>query len=269
MAAATSQAIHFDDLGLSPIALDLGFFQIRWYSLAYFGGVLLGWWYFAKLTEKGGSPISKDNIDDFIIYAVLGIILGGRLGYCIFYNPELFLTPIKVLQMWNGGMSFHGGVIGVSIALFIFCKQKGLSLIRVADYLACVYPIGHILGRFANFVNGELWGKPTDVSWAIIFPDADNLPRHPSQLYEAGLEGVAIFMILFYMFWRTDARNRPGLLVGTFAILSAVARFGVEFFREPDEGVNGLLGMSMGQVLTIPMIFFGLYFLITSKKRAV
>ena len=259
--------VRWEDLGFSPIALDLGFFKLRWYSLAYLFGILFGWWYLIRMISLPGSPMAKRHIDDFVIYATLGVILGGRVGYCLFYRPEIFFTPLEVLKLWEGGMSFHGGVLGVVIALIIFCKKNDLNFVRVCDYVACVYPMGHLLGRLANFSNGELWGKEADLPWAMVFPGAGEVARHPSQLYEAGLEGLLLGCILWVLFWKTNARQLPGLLVGSFTLLMGVFRFIIEMVREPDEGVAGLLGMSMGQTLCIPMFIVGGYLIFVAKKR--
>lgn len=267
MLADAASAIQFKDLGLSEIALDLGFFKIRWYSLAYIVGIIFGWWQLIKMVQQPGAPMAKRHIDDFIFYATLGIILGGRFGYILFYRPELFLSPLEIFKLWEGGMSFHGGVLGVVIAILLFCRKNGLNWLRLHDYIAVVYPAGHLLGRLANFVNGELWGRETDVSWGMVFPDGGPFVRHPSQLYHAVLEGLLLGLVLWYMFWRTDARFAPGKLVGVFILGMGVARFIVEFYREPDEGVYGLLGMTMGQTLCVPMIVGGIWLIATSKAR--
>jgi phosphatidylglycerol---prolipoprotein diacylglyceryl transferase len=268
LADATS-AIRYDDLHMSPIALDLGFFKLRWYSLGYIAGILLGWWYLVKLLAQPGAPMAKRHADDFIFYATLGIILGGRLGYCLFYKPALFLNPIEIFKLWEGGMSLHGGFLGVIVALFLFTRKHQLNMLRVCDYVACVMPFGLFLVRLANFANGELWGRPTDVPWAVIFPGTgDNIPRHPSQLYEAVIEGLLMAAILWPMFWKTDARYQPGKLVGTGLILYGVSRFSLEFLREPDRGLENLSwGLTMGQTLSTPMIIAGIYLLITAKGR--
>ncbi len=267
MLADAASAIQFKDLGLSEVALDLGFFKIRWYSLAYIVGIIFGWWQLTKMVQQPGSPMAKRHIDDFIFYATLGIILGGRLGYILFYRPELFLNPVEIFKLWEGGMSFHGGVLGVVVAILLFCRKNGLNWLRLHDYIAVVYPAGHFLGRLANFVNGELWGRETDVSWGMVFPDGGPFVRHPSQLYHAALEGLMLALILSYMFWKTDARFAPGKLVGTFILGMGVTRFIVEFYREPDEGVFGLFGMTMGQTLCVPMIIGGIWLIATSKAR--
>ena len=257
LADATS-AIRYDQLGISPIIHDFGFFKLRWYSVSYIASIMLGWWYLGKLIAQPGAPMAKRHIDDFIFYATLGIILGGRLGYCLFYRPEIFLTPIEVFKLWEGGMSLHGGTIGVLVAITLFCRKHGLSFMRICDYVACATPFGLFLVRLANFANGELWGRPTTQSWGVIFPGTgDDIARHPSQLYEAGLEGLLSMAILWCLFWKTDSRYYPGRMFGALAVIYGCARFGLEFIREPDAGVNGLLGLSMGQTLSAPMIIAG------------
>ena len=274
LAAASGSYLHFADLGLDPVALDLGFFQLRWYSLAYIAGIFVGWWYLLKLLDQPGAPMARRHADDLVFCATLGIILGGRVGYILFYQPSILLDPIQILRLWDGGMSFHGGVIGVSLGLFWMAKKNNLNWLRVHDYVACCVPFGLLFGRLANFINGELWGKPTDVPWAIVFPRtvAGGLDpaRHPSQLYEAALEGVVLLAVLAYMFWRTKARYEPGKLVGTFLLGYGLSRFVVEFFREPDSQFAGTFFenvLHMGQVLTLPMIFGGLYLILTAKRR--
>jgi phosphatidylglycerol:prolipoprotein diacylglycerol transferase len=255
------------DFGLHPVALDLGFFQIRWYSLSYIAGIIFGWWYLTKLTKLPGSPMAPRHADDLIFFATLGIILGGRLGYIAFYKPDILETPMAVFRLWEGGMSFHGGVLGVVLALIWLVRKEKLSWLRVHDYVSVVVPPGMFFGRMANFVNGELWGRETDLPWGMIFPGGGNVVRHPSQLYEAGLEGLVLGLILLWMFFKTDARYYPGRLVGMFAMLMGIFRFFVETVREPDAGVFGLLGMTMGQTLCLPLILVGAYFLFTSGKR--
>lgn len=274
LAAASGSYLHFADLGLDPVALDLGFFQLRWYSLAYIAGIFVGWWYLLKLLDQPGAPMARRHADDLVFYATLGIILGGRVGYILFYQPSILLDPIQILRLWDGGMSFHGGVIGVSLGLFWMAKKNNLNWLRVHDYVACCVPFGLLFGRLANFINGELWGKPTDVPWAIVFPRTVSggldPARHPSQLYEAALEGVVLLAVLAYMFWRTKARYEPGKLVGTFLLGYGLSRFVVEFFREPDSQFAGTFFenvLHMGQVLTLPMIFGGLYLILTAKRR--
>lgn len=272
--AAAGGHLRFQDLGLDPVALSLGFFDIKWYSLAYIAGILIGWWYLLKLLAQPGAPMGRRHADDLVFYATLGIILGGRLGYVLFYAPEMFLQPLRLIQLWEGGMSFHGGVIGVTIAIFLLARRQGLSWLRIHDYVACCAPFGLFFGRLANFVNGELWGKPADVPWAIVFRGtvaAGAEPaRHPSQLYEAGLEGIVLFAILWFLFWKTDSRYQPGKLVGIFLLGYGAFRFFVEFFREPDRQFDGTFLAStihMGQILCLPMIAGGIYLIATAKAR--
>ena len=275
MATAAAGHIQFTDLHLSPVLLHIGPFQIRWYSLAYIAGILVGWWYLTKLIDQPGAPMARRHADDFIFYATLGIILGGRIGYILFYGqsprpgvPGLLASPQDWYKLWDGGMSFHGGAFGVVLAIWWLAKRNGLSMVRFLDYVACCAPFGLFFGRLANFVNGELWGRTTDVPWGIVFPDGGPDPRHPSQLYEAGLEGILLFAVLSFLFWRTQARYKPGLLLGVFLIGYGAARFIVEFFREPDRQL-GLLpwGLSMGQTLSLPMIFVGIWFILTASGR--
>jgi phosphatidylglycerol:prolipoprotein diacylglycerol transferase len=271
--------IAFTDLGLSPVALSLGFFELRWYSLAYLAGIFLGYWYLLKLLKQPGAPMARRHADDLIFYASLGIIFGGRLGYVLFYNLAYYLdNPIDILKLWDGGMSFHGGVIGTSLGILYLARREGLQWLRLHDYVACTVPFGLFFGRLANFVNGELFGAPASVPWAIRFPEVvDGLrvlgpARHPSQLYEALLEGLALMAILGFMFWRTKARYEPGKLVGAFIFFYGIFRFGVEFVREPDSQLTefaAATGLHMGQWLTVPMIVGGLYLMATASKRRV
>ncbi|TVV69692.1 prolipoprotein diacylglyceryl transferase [Sphingomonas solaris] len=268
--ADASAALRWDSLGLSPVALDLGILQIRWYSLAYIAGILVGWWYLLKLIDQPGAPMARRHADDMVFYATLGILLGGRLAYVLFYQPQIWRHPLDVLKLWEGGMSFHGGVIGVTAGIILLARKNGLNWLRIHDYVACVVPFGLFFGRLANFVNGELWGRPTDVPWAVIFPRAGDLPRHPSQLYEAGLEGILLFSVLWFLFWKTDARYQPGKLVGTFLLGYGLCRFTVEWFREPDAGLEHLSwGLTMGQTLTVPMLIGGAWLIATAKRRRV
>ena len=269
---APADAFQWTALGLDPVAVNLGFFQIRWYSLAYLAGILVGWWYLLKLIAQPGAPLARRHADDLVFYVTLGIILGGRIGYVLFYNLAYYLSnPLAILTLWDGGMSFHGGVIGVTLALWWLARANGLSFLRICDYIACCVPFGMFFGRLANFVNGELWGRPTTLPWGMVFPNApDALPRHPSQLYEAGLEGVAVFCVLAWLFWRTDARYYPGRLVGAFTLSIAIARFLIEFVRQPDRQLTEFAastGLSMGQWLTLPMMLLGIWLIWTSTRR--
>jgi phosphatidylglycerol:prolipoprotein diacylglycerol transferase len=278
--AVTNQdAIEWTDLGLSPVALDLGFFELRWYSLAYLAGIFIGYWYLLKLIKQPGAPMARRHADDMVFYSALGIILGGRLGYVLFYNLSYYLeNPVDILKLWDGGMSFHGGVIGTTLGILYLARKEKLPWLRIHDYVACCVPFGLLFGRLANFVNHELWGAPTDVPWAVRFPEvvagltALGPPRHPTQIYEALLEGVVLFAILAWMFWRTEARYQPGKLVGAFIFFYGCFRFAIEFVREPDAQLVEFAqatGLHMGQWLSLPMILGGLYLMLTAKRRRV
>ena len=277
MTDAASQAIAWTDLHLSPVAIDLGFFQLRWYSLAYLAGIFAAYAYVMKLIAQPGSPIARRHADDLVFYSSLGVILGGRIGYVLFYNLSYYLGhPLDIFKLWDGGMSFHGGVIGVTLGILYLSRKNGLNWLRVHDYVACAVPFGLFFGRLANFVNHELWGAPTSVPWAVRFPEVIagfpglGPPRHPSQLYEAALEGVVLFAILWTMFWKTQARYEPGKLVGAFIFFYGIFRFGVEFVREPDAQLTGFAaatGLHMGQWLSLPMILGGLYLMLTAAGR--
>ncbi|HVI98261.1 MAG TPA: prolipoprotein diacylglyceryl transferase [Sphingomonas sp.] len=271
-AAVDTQHIRWTDLGLDPVLLSIGGHPIlRWYSLAYIAGILVGWWYLLKLIAQPGAPMAKRHADDLVFYATIGVIAGGRIGYVLFYAPWMLLDPLQMFKLWDGGMSFHGGVIGTSLAMILLAKRKGLDWLRIHDYVACCVPFGLFFGRIANFINGELWGKPSNVAWAIIFPrTGDDVARHPSQLYEAGLEGLVLFALLWWFFWKTKARYDPGKLTGIFLVGYGCARFVIEFFREPDSQFSGTFlatTIHMGQLLCLPMILGGIYLIATSARR--
>lgn len=253
-------AIPFPDI--SPIALSIGPLDIRWYALAYLSGFLLGWRYalhLAGLDAGKDGAVSKLAVDDFLPWAIAGVILGGRLGYALFYQADLYLRePLEILKLWNGGMSFHGGALGVIAAMILYARRRGFSLLRLTDIVCCAVPIGLFFGRIANFINGELFGRPTDAAWGVVFPRGGDMPRHPSQFYEAGLEGLALFALLALLARREDIRDRPGILSGVFLIGYAVSRMIVECFREPDAQIGFLMGAAtMGQVLSVPMMLGG------------
>jgi phosphatidylglycerol---prolipoprotein diacylglyceryl transferase len=257
-----------------PVAFSIGPLVVRWYALAYMGGLFLGWLYARHLAAQvplWGSqkrPTGED-LDDLLVYAALGVVLGGRLGFVLFYNFEYYLSnPLEIVQVWKGGMAFHGGLFGAALAVFLLAKARGLNPFALMDVAACVAPIGLLLGRLANFINGELWGRPTDVPWAVIFPHAGPEPRHPSQLYEAGLEGVLLLVLLAILVRRVGF-HRPGLLAGIFGIGYALARSSVEFFREPDRQLGYLTGgwVTMGMVLSLPLLIAGLALVIQALKR--
>jgi phosphatidylglycerol---prolipoprotein diacylglyceryl transferase len=248
-----------------PVLVHIGPFAIRWYALSYIAGILLGWVYAKAILRSkrawgGPAPISSVQFDDFVLWVTLGIILGGRIGYVLFYNLPHFLEhPIEIIELWNGGMSFHGGFLGCVLAVILFARRRKISILSLGDITCAVAPIGLFFGRLANFINGELWGRTTDVPWAIVFPaqGAGPLPRHPSQLYEAGLEGLVLFVVLA-LFVRFGALKRPGLILGAFALFYGLARSFSEFFREPDAQLGFLWGgLTMGMLLSIPMILGG------------
>jgi phosphatidylglycerol:prolipoprotein diacylglycerol transferase len=268
LSTAAGDYVRFTDLGLKPTLFEWPF-PLRWYSLAYLTGILVGWWYLMKLIDRPGAPMARRHADDMVFYATLGIILGGRLGYVLFYKPAFYFSdPIQILRLWDGGMSFHGGVIGTSLGILWMVRKHKLDWLRVHDYVACCVPFGLFFGRLANFVNGELWGRPTTVPWAIIFPSGGEVPRHPSQLYEAGLEGILLFVVLWVLFWKTDARYHPGKLVGAFLLVYGLSRFLVELVRQPDQGLENLpWGLTMGQTLTVPMVLGGAWLIATAKGR--
>nr|WP_156256419.1 prolipoprotein diacylglyceryl transferase [Sandarakinorhabdus oryzae] len=272
-------AVDFTTLPVRPEAFtipafhllgqDWGPFALRWYSLAYISGIVAAWFLLTRMIRRPGAPLSQPQLDDFITWATLGVIGGGRLGYVLFYNLDKYKAdPIEILRLWDGGMSFHGGCFGVIAACFLhgwFAKYSGL---RLLDYVATVTPIGLGLGRVANFVNGELWGRPTGGDWGIIFPDAGPLPRHPSQLYEAGLEGGVLLIVLTCLFWFTPARLRPGLLAGVFGVGYGLSRYIVENYREPDAQLGILSsGLTMGQTLSLPLILAAALLLVVALVR--
>lgn len=256
-----------------PVAFALGPFAVRWYALAYIGGIVLGWLYARSLLRKpalwgGASPMTTLQLDDFIVWVTLGIILGGRIGYVLFYNPAYFAAhPLEIFQLWNGGMSFHGGFLGCVAAVLLFGWRHGINVFSLGDLTCAVGPIGLLLGRIANFINGELWGRVTDVSWGVIFPHGGPLPRHPSQLYEAALEGVVLFAVLAIAI-RLGALRRPGAVIGLFAIVYPLARIVSEMFREPDPQLGFLWGgLTMGMLLSVPMLLAGIGFVVMAWRK--
>ncbi|MEE8623466.1 MAG: prolipoprotein diacylglyceryl transferase [Alphaproteobacteria bacterium] len=255
---------------IDPVLIEIGPFAIRWYALAYVAGLIIGWFYVARLAREKPEAMARREVDDFLLWAILGVILGGRLGYVLFYNPVLFLDhPLQIFYVWQGGMSFHGGLIGVATALVLFCRVRRLSLLMVSDLIACAAPIGLFLGRLANFINGELFGRVTDVPWAMVFPnDRTGLPRHPSQLYEAALEVVLLFLILLAALRLWRAREKPGLLTGVFLAGYGILRGFGELFRQPDAHLGFIFaGATMGQLLSLPVLAFGLYFIARAVRK--
>jgi len=249
---------------LNPTLIEIGPFAIRWYALAYICGVLLGWLYARVLVRTdrlwgGPAPLTVVDLDDFILWVTLGIILGGRVAYVLFYNSGHFAAnPSEIVELWKGGMSFHGGFAGCVVAVILFARRRHISMLSLGDVTCAVAPIGLFLGRIANFVNGELWGRISDVPWAMRFPSAGPLPRHPSQLYEAMLEGVVLFALLALVI-RAGGLRRPGPVIGTFALGYGVLRCIGELFREPDKQLGFLWGeLTMGMLLSVPMMVFGI-----------
>jgi len=257
-----------------PVLVTIGPFAIRWYALAYIVGILLGWFYARAIIRAeslwgGPAPMTVVDFDDFILWVTLGIILGGRTGYVLFYNlPHFAAHPVEILQLWKGGMSFHGGFVGCVVAVVLFARWRRIPILSLGDITCAVGPIGLFFGRLANFVNGELWGRLTDVPWAMVFPGGGPLPRHPSQLYEATLEGLVLLGVLWFAM-RAGALKRPGLVIGAFAVGYGIARIACEFFREPDPQLGFLWGgLTMGMLLSLPLILAGIAFIIAALIRA-
>jgi phosphatidylglycerol:prolipoprotein diacylglycerol transferase len=250
-----------------PVLIHIGPLAIRWYALAYIAGILLGWRYCARLVRDARlwtpitPPVTSLQIDDLVLWITFGVILGGRTGYIIFYGRGQFdHDPMEMLRIWHGGMSFHGGLLGVTVAVIIYALINGVDMVRLGDLIAPCAPIGLFFGRIANFINGELWGRPTTLPWGIVFPSApDDLPRHPSQLYEAGLEGLLLFLILRLASHRLRWLPRKGALLGVFLLFYGLFRISLENVRNPDIGMPDFpLGLTMGMILSIPMVLLGL-----------
>ncbi|MBV9017561.1 MAG: prolipoprotein diacylglyceryl transferase [Alphaproteobacteria bacterium] len=247
---------------IDPVAVALGPFVVRWYALAYIAGLLIGWRYCLMLANRPPRLVARDDIDDFLVWATLGVVLGGRIGYVLFYQPGYYLIhPLEALYLWHGGMSFHGGALGVTLAIAVFTRARRLPVFAFSDIVAEAIPIGLFFGRIANFINGELFGRETDVPWAMVFPNGGPVPRHPSQLYEAFCEGLLLFLLLLLAEHR-GARQRPGVVTGLFLIGYAVARMSGELFRQPDVQLGflffiGQFGITMGQLLSLPVLIAG------------
>lgn len=265
------EGIMFPDL--DPVAFQMGWVVIRWYSLAYIFGLLGAWVLARKMSRVSKSVFTVLKIDDFLIWATVGIIVGGRLGYVLFYNLGYFLEfPAQIPALWQGGMSFHGGLVGVLIATLLFAKKKEISPLAMGDILVCVAPVGLFLGRLANFINGELYGRVSHaVPWVMIFPGGGDEPRHPSQLYEAFGEGLLLLVVLNAVWWLIPKyRERKGFMTGLFFVLYGCVRFVLEFFREPDEHLGFIVqSLSMGQLLCVPMVLFGVWLMMKVSPKAV
>ena len=260
---------------IDPVLIEFGPLAIRWYALAYIAGILLGWWYARRLVSNfalwapSAPAMDKAALDDFLLWMTLGIVLGGRIGYILFYNSDIYLNnPLEALKIWQGGMSFHGGFIGSIVAIVLFARSKNVRIWSLLDICAACTPIGLFFGRLANFINAELWGRTTDVPWAFVFPGAGPHPRHPSQLYEAAFEGIILFIVLCILTDTIKAFTKPGLVAGTFTAGYGLSRFIVEFFREPDAHIGFLAGgLTMGMMLSLPMIALGLWGVLGAQKR--
>ncbi len=260
---------------IDPVLISFGPVAIRWYALAYITGILLGWWYVLRLIGNAGlwggkgSPLEKRHGDDFVVWLALGIVLGGRFGYVLFYNPAYFAqNPLAAFAIWQGGMSFHGGLLGAALAAVIFCRSRKIPLLALADVAVAAAPFGIFFGRVANFIKPELWGRVSDMPWAVVFPGGGEAPRHPSQLYEAALEGVLLFIILRFFTHHLHSLRSPGLVSGVFALGYGVFRIIAEFFREPDIQIGFLAGgITMGMALSVPMIILGVYLIRRADAR--
>ncbi|MDD9908134.1 MAG: prolipoprotein diacylglyceryl transferase [Ahrensia sp.] len=273
--AAPGLAIAFPQI--DPVIFSIGPLAVHWYGLAYVTGILLGW-QFAKrvvanqsLWPGTGSPIRTVEIDDFLTWAVVGIIAGGRLGYVLFYNLPVYLAdPLSIFAIWDGGMSFHGGAVGSIVAMVLFARSRGFSAFSLLDVVAAASCFGLFFGRLANFINSELWGRPTDVPWAVVFPNGGNFPRHPSQLYEAALEGLLLFFMLAALIYWAKKLRHPGFIGGSWVFGYGLSRIIVEFFREPDAQLGYLYGdwLTMGMVLSLPMLLVGAWGMATASLRA-
>ncbi len=260
---------------IDPIAFEIGPVSVRWYGLAYMAGLLLGWYYIRLLIQNdrlwrgSKAPVTADQIDDLLLWVTLGVVVGGRLGFVFLYQPGYFLAnPAKILAVWQGGMSFHGALLGVCFACYLFARRHRIPFFSLSDVLCAAAPIGICLGRIANFINSEHFGRPTSVSWGVIFPNGGPLPRHPSQLYEAALEGILLFIVLRFLSHNRLALKNPGLVTGAFFIGYGCARILVEFFRLPEASHIFNLGpVTVGQIYSIPMIVAGAIFWIIARRR--
>jgi phosphatidylglycerol:prolipoprotein diacylglycerol transferase len=260
---------------IDPVLISIGPLSIRWYALAYIVGIFFAWWYAKRLANNpalwgpDGAPMTSRDLDDFVVWAAIGIVIGGRLGFVLFYDLPYYLqNPAEIVAVWNGGMSFHGGFLGMMLAMTVFALRREIPVWSFIDVIAPGVTIGLLFGRVANFINGELFGRITDVPWAVTFPAGGDLPRHPSQLYEAALEGLALFLLLRLLTHRYRRLTTPGFVSGAFCVGYAIARIFVEFFREPDLQIGYLAGgLTMGMLLSIPLLLFGIGLMIWSARR--
>lgn len=261
---------------IDPVAFSIGPLAVHWYGLAYVAGILLGWLIARDLLKRphlwphGQAPATLQQIDDFILWVAIGVVAGGRLGYIFFYDfASVAANPMRAIEVWNGGMSFHGGFIGATLAMVYFARKHQIRLWSLFDLVASVVPLGLLFGRIANFINGELWGRPADVPWAMAFPTGGPFPRHPSQLYEAALEGLVLLIVLQVLARAFGALRVPGRITGIFVAGYASARIFVEFFREPDVQLGYLYGgwLTMGMVLSLPMVLIGIWIFVRSGRQ--
>ncbi|WP_307233460.1 prolipoprotein diacylglyceryl transferase [Pararhizobium capsulatum] len=262
---------------IDPVLVTIGPLQIHWYGLAYVAGILIGWQYARRLVRnitlwRNGQPaMTEPQLDDFLLWVAAGIVGGGRIGYILFYDLATVIeNPIRAIEIWNGGMSFHGGLIGTMIAMMIFARRRGIAMWSLFDIVSAVVPIGLFFGRIANFINGELWGRLSSLPWAVEFPPGSGLAYHPSQLYEASLEGIVLLLVLTYVIYRRHALKTPGLVCGIFVLGYAISRILVEFFRQPDAQIGYLAGgwLTMGMVLSTPMALAGLWAILRARRTA-
>lgn len=262
---------------IDPIIFTIGPLAVRWYGLAYVAGILIGWYYARRILKNAAlwrdekPAFTLTQLDDFLLWAAVGIVLGGRIGYILFYDLDAVLdNPVRAVEIWNGGMSFHGGLLGTTLAMIVFARRHAIPVWSLFDVVAAVVPIGLFFGRVANFINGELWGRLSSMPWAIVFPTGGPFARHPSQLYEAALEGILLLAVLAYFVYRRMALKSPGLITGIFTCGYAASRIFVEFFREPDPQIGYLAGgwLTMGMVLSVPMALAGIWVIVRARRAA-
>lgn len=262
---------------IDPVLFSVGPLSVHWYGIGYVIGILFAWWYGKKLVKNArlwpnnNAPMDPLALDDFVLWAALGVVIGGRLGYVLFYNFGFYISnPLEIPAVWDGGMSFHGGIIGTTVAMILFARKRGIPVWSMFDTIAAGVPIGLGVVRIANFINSELWGRVSDVSWAVYFPNGGPLPRHPSQLYEAALEGFVLFFVLALLIWKGNKLKAPGFIAGAFVAGYGLSRILVEFFREPDAQLGYLVGgwMTMGMVLSVPMVLLGVWAMWRGNRAA-
>lgn len=262
---------------IDPVLFSVGPLSVHWYGIGYVIGILFAWWYGKKLVNNArlwpnnNAPMDPLALDDFVLWAALGVVIGGRLGYVLFYNFGFYISnPLEIPAVWDGGMSFHGGILGTTVAMILFARKRGIPVWSMFDTIAAGVPIGLGVVRIANFINSELWGRVSDVSWAVYFPNGGPLPRHPSQLYEAALEGFVLFFVLTLLIWKGNKLKAPGFIAGAFVAGYGLSRILVEFFREPDAQLGYLVGgwMTMGMVLSVPMVLLGVWAMWRANRAA-